>query len=82
MDEAAERRRRRRAVMEVKVFRPGDEEAAADYDALYWDRIPIDERVAIVWELSVELWQLAHPEWDPHEIERRSSRSTARAFTR
>ena len=70
--------------MEIKVFRPGDEEAAADYDALYWDRIPVDERPGVIWELSVELWQLAHPETNPHDddAERRPARSVARAFKR
>jgi len=37
------------------VFGPGEEEAAADADALWWDRIPLDERAEFVWKLSVEL---------------------------
>jgi hypothetical protein len=82
VDDDAEQRRLRRANMEVKVFRPGEEEAAADYDALYWDRIPKEERANAVWDVSVELWQLAHPEWDPNATQPGSSRSVARAFKR
>jgi len=33
----------------------GEQEAEADADALYWDRIPIDQRAAFVWQLSREL---------------------------
>jgi hypothetical protein len=68
--------------MEVRVFRPGEEEQAADYDALYWDRIPKDERANFVWNLSVELWQLSHPEASTHADEPRPSRSIARAHRR
>lgn len=57
------------------MFRPGDEEAEADADALYWDRIPVDERAAFVWSLSLELHALAHPD-QPYEP--RLSRSVAR----
>jgi hypothetical protein len=39
---------------EGRVFRGGWEEMA-DYDALFWDRIPVDERADAVWELSKEL---------------------------
>ena len=81
-DEASQARHRRRAGMEVRVFRPGDEEAAADYDALYWDRIPIDERAEFAWTLSVELWQLSHPEEVADGTERRSARSVARVHRR
>jgi hypothetical protein len=30
-----------------------------DDDALYWDRIPVDERAGVVWELSQEVYALA-----------------------
>lgn len=60
-DEAAEARRRARQACEVRVFRPGDEEAEADASALDWARIPLDERAEFVWQLSVELCRLAQP---------------------
>jgi hypothetical protein len=56
-----ETRRRVRADAEVRIFRPGDEQAEADADALYWDRIPVDARAEFVWQLSVEIYGLAHP---------------------
>jgi hypothetical protein len=36
VDDDADQRRLRRANIEVEVFRPGDEKAAADYDALQY----------------------------------------------
>lgn len=58
---AAEARRLARANAEVRVFRACDHESEADADALYWDRIPTDERAAFVWQLSLELHALANP---------------------
>jgi hypothetical protein len=46
----------------------------ADYDALFWDRIPVDERADAVWELSKELHQVA----DLGTHERRLPRSAYR----
>ena len=46
----------------------------ADYDALFWDRIPVDERAEAVWELSKELYEIA----DPETHERRLPRSAYR----
>jgi hypothetical protein len=46
----------------------------ADYDALFWDRIPVDERAEAVWQLSVELHELA----EPGTHERRLPRSAYR----
>lgn len=57
-DEAADARRRARQACEVRVFRPGDEEAEADASALDWARIPLAERAEFVWQLSVELCRL------------------------
>ena len=51
--DAAERKAAR-ASWEGRVFRDGWEEMA-DYDALFWDRLPVDERAEAVWELSKEL---------------------------
>ena|GEM_PF-1710420 len=75
----AELRKAARAQAEVRVFRADEREAEADADALYWDRIPIDQRAAFVWTLSLELHALAHPDqpYDP-----RLSRSTARITRR
>jgi len=57
--ETAEERRRRTASAEVRVLRPGQDEAAnAKYDAAYWLRIPVDKRAEFVWELSVEAFSV------------------------
>jgi hypothetical protein len=66
MSSKAELRKSARANAEVRVFRPGEEEAQADADALNWDRISIDERAQFVWKLSLELHALAHPN-QPYE---------------
>jgi hypothetical protein len=59
MAETAEERRKRRANAEVRVLRPGQDEAAnAKYDAAYWLRIPVEKRAEFVWELSVEAFSL------------------------
>jgi hypothetical protein len=71
----AEARRLARGSAEVRVFRPGESEAEADADALYWDRIPMNQRAAFVWQLSLELYTLANP-GSSHEPG--LSRSTAR----
>lgn len=71
----AELRKAARAQAEVRVFRAGEQEAEADADALYWDRIPIDERAQFVWTLSLEMHALAHPD-QPYDS--RLSRSVAR----
>ena len=74
-----EARRLARAHAEVRVFRPGDGQVEADYDALYWDRIPVDERAEFVWQLSLEVYGLAHPE---AKYEPGLSRSIARVIRR
>lgn len=66
MPSDADRRKAARTNAEVRVFRQGEQEAEADADALYWDRIPIDERAQFVWKLSLELHALANPE-KPYE---------------
>ena len=75
MAKDAELRKAARAHAEVRVFRVGEEEAEADADALYWDRIPVNQRAQFVWELSLEMHALAHPE-QPYDA--RLSRSVAR----
>ncbi len=58
---AAQARRLARANADVRLVRAGDRESEADADALYWDRIPKDQRAAFVWQLSLELHALANP---------------------
>ena len=69
----AAQRKAARTRWEGRVFRGGWEEMA-DYDALFWDRIPVDERAEAVWELSKELHAIAYPE----TYERRLPRSAYR----
>lgn len=71
----AELRKAARAHAKVRLFRAGESEAEANADALYWDRIPVDQRAQFVWELSLELHELSHPDqpYDP-----RLSRSVTR----
>jgi len=66
-------RKAARSKWEGRVFRGGWEEMA-DYDALFWNRIPVDERAEAVWELSKELGAIA----DPETHERRLPRSAYR----
>lgn len=75
----AEARRRARAHAEVRVFRAGEGEAEADADALFWDRIPVNERAEFVWQLSLELYELAYP---GRRYEPGLSRSVARVVRR
>jgi hypothetical protein len=78
LDEAAEMRRCARAHAEVRIFRPGDEQAEADADALYWDRIPLDERAEFVWKLSTEVFALDRAEGDEPRLSRSIARVTRR----
>jgi hypothetical protein len=75
----AEARKAARAAVEVRIFREDEAQAEADADALYWDRIPLDERAELVWRLSLELYELANP---THRYEPRLSRSVARVLGR
>ncbi|HEU4404591.1 MAG TPA: hypothetical protein VFS43_04785 [Polyangiaceae bacterium] len=58
-DEAAEARRRARQACEVRIVRPGDDEAEADASALDWARTRLDERAEVVGRLCVERCRLA-----------------------
>jgi hypothetical protein len=73
----AESRKAARAHAEVRVFRLGEQEAEADADALFWDRIPVDKRAEFVWQLSLELHALSNPE---ARYEPGLSRSVARVL--
>jgi hypothetical protein len=70
----AEDRRRARAGWEVRKFGPGATEEAADYDAQFWARIPLDERALAVWQQSLEVYSLS----DPGARESRHPRSALR----
>jgi hypothetical protein len=48
-DPDASARKIARSSADVRIFRQGESEAEADADALYWDKIPIDERAEFVW---------------------------------
>lgn len=48
-----------RASWEVQVCSPHTEPGAQDEDALYWLRVPVDERARLTWDLSRELYALA-----------------------
>jgi hypothetical protein len=75
----AESRKAARARAEVRIFRRGEQEAEADADALFWDRIAIDQRAEFVWQLSLELHALSDPE---ARHEPGLSRSVARVVRR
>lgn len=79
MERKAEARRQARATWTTKVFRPGEEELAADADAAFWDAIPIDERAGLVWELSQEAYSLL-PETE--HAQRGPARSVVRIVRR
>lgn len=72
---AREARRLARMNAEVRIFGPSEEEAMADADALYWDRIPKGERANFVSQLSLEAYSLSNP---GVTYERRLSRSATR----
>jgi hypothetical protein len=65
----AAERKAARARWESRVFRDGWE-PMADYDALFWDRIPIEARADATWELSKELHEIAHPEMHERRLPR------------
>jgi len=79
MSTAAELRKAARANASVRVFRKGEQEAEANADAEFWDKIPLDERAEFVWKLSLELHAIAHP---GRPYEPGLSRSVARLIGR
>jgi hypothetical protein len=72
-------RQKARASWQIRIFRPGDEEAEANADALFWDSIPLDQRAEATWKLSEELFELMSP---GSEHERRLPRSSLRPVRR
>jgi hypothetical protein len=75
MDAAA--RRAARKNWRGQVFRSWDE--AERFDVLFWNAIPVSERARVTWELSRELYRIAHPD---EADEPRLSRSVARVTRR
>jgi hypothetical protein len=75
----AEARKAARARAEVRIFREEERDAEIEADALYWDRLPMEERAEFVWRLSLELHELSNP---TERYEPRLSRSVARVFGR
>jgi hypothetical protein len=69
---AEEQERRSRVI--VRKGRLGDPEEE-DFDLLYWDAIPAEDRLDFMWELSLAQWSLLVP-----DVERREGlyRSVAR----
>ena len=59
----ADERRARIEVRKTHLGAPGED----DHDALYWLRIPAEDRANFVWELSRDTWLLAHPGVDPEQ---------------
>ena len=70
---SAAERKAARASWEGRVFRNGWEEMA-DFDALFWDRLAVEERAEAVWELSKELHAIAHPETHERRLPRSAYR--------
>ena len=77
MDERAARRQRRAHAL-VSVVDARDPAGVALAEAQHDAQVPVDERAALVWRLSVEVWQLAHPDAPRSWNEPGLSRSTAR----
>jgi hypothetical protein len=44
-----------RSAWEARVVRQPFSEEEQDADARFWDRIPVDERAGVAWDLSKEL---------------------------
>ncbi len=65
-------RRAARAGWRGHVFHTWQE--AEDFDVAFWLAIPVDDRARVTWELSREMWAIAHPD-EPNES--RLSRSVA-----
>jgi hypothetical protein len=79
MSTEADQRRLARAGAEVRIFRDVEGELEAAADALYWDRIPVNDRAEFVWRLSLELHDISNP---TQRYEPRLSRSVARVLGR
>jgi hypothetical protein len=71
VDEAATRRAAR-ASWRGHVFHTWEE--AEEFDVAFWLAIPVRDRARVTWELSREMWAIAHPD-ELHEP--RLSRSIA-----
>jgi hypothetical protein len=70
-------RRSRRAEWQVQVFSGDDRHAIEDASARFWLAVPLAQRAAMVWQLSLETFALAG-----YDVERRLSRSDFRVQPR
>lgn len=77
-DDAARARREARKDWTIQRFGPGEEEAMADADAEFWLEIPVEQRAAVTWQLSLEGYCLAHGD----DVQRRLPRSAYRLVRR
>lgn len=60
MNQAAEHRKRRCV---LRVFRAADEAERLAEEATFYTSMTPAERVEFAWQLSLEQWMLAHPEY-------------------
>jgi hypothetical protein len=77
-DDAARTRREQRSDWTIQRFAPGEHSAMADADARFWDEIPVEQRAAVAWQLSLEGYCLAHGD----DLQRRLPRSAHRLVRR
>jgi hypothetical protein len=66
-------RKAARSKWKARVFRRGWEEMA-DYDALFWDQIPVNARAEAVWGLSAELYAIVDRETNEPRLPRSAYR--------
>ncbi len=76
--DSARVRRAARSGWQARVFRGADFEAMDRADSEFWASIPVAKRAGVVWELSVELFELA----ERGTGERRLPRSAYRVYRR
>ncbi len=57
--EEIEARRAARAGMWTRVIRRGDSADSSIEDDRYWLRLTASERVALVWQLTIDAWEFA-----------------------
>jgi hypothetical protein len=50
----------------MTVQRFGSNAEADRHDLAYWQAIPVEDRIALVWQLSLEQWEAAgNPPYEP-----------------
>jgi hypothetical protein len=76
-DDAARERRERRRDWSIQRFGPGEADAMTEADAAFWLELPVEQRVAVAWQLSLEGHYLADG-----AVQRRLPRSAYRLVRR